>query len=65
VHGYALKLGVEGGEQAHNFDVRILAQNVKSPGAVFAAAPGEEDSLHVWIINGDGVMLVERSSAPE
>jgi hypothetical protein len=29
----------------------LLAQEVQGPGAVFPAAPGEENSLHVGIIN--------------
>ena len=51
VHGHAVEFGVERGQQANQFDGGIAAQNVQSPCAVFAAAPGEKNSLHVGIIN--------------
>ena len=46
VHGDAVGFTVEGGEQADDFILRLLAQQVESPGAVFAAAPGKEGTGH-------------------
>lgn len=42
VHGHPLERLVEGGEQPHHLDGRILAQAMQGPGAVFSAAPGEQ-----------------------
>jgi hypothetical protein len=36
VHGYALKLSIDGGKQADNFHLVALAEQVKSPGTVLA-----------------------------
>ena len=46
VHGDAIELGIQRGDQAADFDGRIAAQRVQRPRAVFAAAPGEKNALH-------------------
>ncbi len=43
VHGDALEMRVDGGEQADNFYFAALAEHMESPRTVFAAAPGEKD----------------------
>ena len=50
VHGDAVELCVEGGDEAADFDFGIAAQKVEGPGAVFAAAPGEEGAFHPAMI---------------
>ena len=50
VHGDAVELSVERGEQTADLDGGIAAQNVEGPSAVFAAAPGEENALHGTMI---------------
>ena len=48
VHGHPFERLVEGGEQSHHLDGRILPQCVQRPGAVLAAAPGEQHlGLHM------------------
>src|SRR5690606_18657384 len=42
VHGDAVVDLVDGGEQADDVDLAALTQDVERPGAVLAAAPGEE-----------------------
>jgi hypothetical protein len=43
VDGDAAELLVDGGEQANDFILRLLAEQVEGPGAVLAAAPTKED----------------------
>jgi hypothetical protein len=43
VHGYALEICVDGSEQADDFHLRVASEDVKRPGTIFAAAPGEQD----------------------
>ncbi|MNH22882.1 hypothetical protein D3C79_827560 [compost metagenome] len=42
VHGHPLERLIQGGEEPHHLDRRILAQAMQGPGAVFSAAPGEQ-----------------------
>ncbi len=46
VHGHAVEGGVEGGKQADDLVLALLAEAVQRPAAVFAAAPGKEELLH-------------------
>jgi len=47
VHRNPLEMRIDRGEQADDFDVTALAQNVETPRAIFAAAPREKDlALH-------------------
>ncbi len=43
MHGDALEMRVDRGEQADDFYFAALAKHVEGPGTVFAAAPGEKD----------------------
>ena len=46
MHGNATRAFVECGQQPCDFMLGTLAKNVKTPRAVFAAAPGKKDALH-------------------
>ncbi len=47
VHGHAAEVLIDGGEQAHNFELRVLAEQVQSPSAVFATGPAQQDAFLV------------------
>jgi hypothetical protein len=38
-------MSVDGGEQADDFQVRVVAEDVQRPRAVFAATPRQKDLL--------------------
>jgi hypothetical protein len=44
VHGNPLKMSIDRGQQTDHFYFAPLAENVETPGTIFAAAPGEKDS---------------------
>ena len=41
MHGHAIEIAIERGEQAYHLDIAALAQDVQGPRTIFAAAPGE------------------------
>jgi hypothetical protein len=43
VHGYALKMSIDGGEQPDNFDILALTKDVERPRTIFTAAPGKKN----------------------
>ena len=47
MHSNAVEFGVDGGKQGNDFEIGLLAEEVKGPCAVFAAAPGDEDTFDV------------------
>jgi hypothetical protein len=46
MHGDAASRFVESGQQPRDFILPTLAENMKTPCTVFAAAPGEKNALH-------------------
>jgi len=60
VHGNTLELGVECRKQPDDFDAGLLTQNVEGPRAVFAAAPGEKNALHGFM-----VQVAQREGPPQ
>ena len=46
VHGDTIEFRVDGGQEAGDFDARLLAEPMQCPCTVFAAAPGDENSFH-------------------
>src|SRR6185437_4333650 len=45
VHGDAVELSVDGGEQGNDLEIGLLMEEVERPRGIFAAAPGEDDAL--------------------
>ena len=39
VHGDTIEFGVDGGEEADDFDAGLVTEQVEGPGTVFSAAP--------------------------
>ena len=58
MNGDAAELLVDRGQQGDNFVLGLLAEEVKRPGAIFAAAPAEEDAA--W----RGSVLLTQSGHP-
>jgi hypothetical protein len=52
VDGDAAKFFVDGGEECDDLVLRLLAEKVKSPGAVLSTAPTEEDALWLAVCCG-------------
>src|SRR6058998_3353825 len=46
MHGDAIRFLVESSEQSYDVILSLLPQDMKRPGAVLAAAPGEQNALH-------------------
>jgi len=45
MHGDALKMGVDRGEQSNDFLFLSVTEHMQAPGAIFAAAPGKKNLL--------------------
>jgi hypothetical protein len=39
VHGHAIELFIQGGDESYDFNAGILPEEMQGPGAVFAAGP--------------------------
>jgi hypothetical protein len=52
MHRDAPRIFVESSQQPHDLILATLAENMKTPCAVFAAAPGNKNASHMQLANG-------------
>jgi hypothetical protein len=51
MHRKSLKLGIQRGQQANQFNIRLLAQDMQRPFPVVPAAPRHRYAFHLAILS--------------